>query len=298
MNEKIKKTFRAITSAVLAGAFVVSSVIGGGADSFVSSSVVFAEDDDVEISTLAEGTYSAKLIKKMAPTNNNDKTNYSQHFYGEAILKVDEDGNQKITIGVENWSLYDAFIPRKQEYAKESTLYFPSKILNEDNYSLLTKSEWYANTFPQRISDSVNDWFDYGDTKFGNIDVDVNESLDVAYVTFDIEDYQKNIVVYTWTNVSTMQATEVVASYQSPIVWKLDTSTVRKIDNMAEATDEIKWGNVIRLATPRADTTGLMAERYYAYFIEPNMMHGYSCMPVFPESKRAYWETISLIDAL
>ena len=32
--------------------------------------------------------------------------------------------------------------------------------------------------------------------------------------------------------------------------------------------------------------------------IEPNMMHGYSCMPVFPESKRAYWETISLIDAL
>ena len=44
MNEKIKKTFRAITSAALSGAFVVSSVIGGGADSFVSSSVAFAEE--------------------------------------------------------------------------------------------------------------------------------------------------------------------------------------------------------------------------------------------------------------
>ena len=32
--------------------------------------------------------------------------------------------------------------------------------------------------------------------------------------------------------------------------------------------------------------------------IEPNMMHGYSCMPVFPESKRAYRETVSLIESL
>ena len=29
-----------------------------------------------------------------------------------------------------------------------------------------------------------------------------------------------------------------------------------------------------------------------------NMMHGYSCMPVFPESKRAYYETLRLIEAL
>lgn len=32
--------------------------------------------------------------------------------------------------------------------------------------------------------------------------------------------------------------------------------------------------------------------------IELNMMHCYSCMPVFPESKRAYRETIALIDSL
>ena len=32
--------------------------------------------------------------------------------------------------------------------------------------------------------------------------------------------------------------------------------------------------------------------------IAKNMMHGYSCMPVFPESKRAYYDTLALIEAL
>ena len=32
--------------------------------------------------------------------------------------------------------------------------------------------------------------------------------------------------------------------------------------------------------------------------IVPNMMHGYSCMPVFPESKKSDYEGISLIERL
>ena len=32
--------------------------------------------------------------------------------------------------------------------------------------------------------------------------------------------------------------------------------------------------------------------------IERNMMHAYSCLPVFPESKRAYRETVRLIQEL
>lgn len=32
--------------------------------------------------------------------------------------------------------------------------------------------------------------------------------------------------------------------------------------------------------------------------IVKNMMHGYSCMPVFPESKKSYWETIDLVGRL
>ena len=32
--------------------------------------------------------------------------------------------------------------------------------------------------------------------------------------------------------------------------------------------------------------------------IEGNMIHGYSCMPVFPESRRAYRETVRLIQEL
>ena len=117
MNEKIKKTFRAITSAVLAGAFVVSSVIAGGADSFVSPSVTLAAEGE---SNIPAGIYSVPIVRTYSENNSSKDTSSPLHFYPRAILSVDETGNTKLTIGVENWSLYDAFIPRKQGYINEN----------------------------------------------------------------------------------------------------------------------------------------------------------------------------------
>ena len=91
MNEKIKKTFRAMTSAALAGAFVVSSVIGGGADSFVSSSVVFAEETD-STSSVAERTAAAKerYLSKLAEAKALSADDYSADSFATYNVKLSD----------------------------------------------------------------------------------------------------------------------------------------------------------------------------------------------------------------
>ena len=59
--------------------------------------------------------------------------------------------------------------------------------------------------------------------------------------------------------------------------------------------EEMLAGNA--LLYRRAYERGGAGERLHVTIVG-NMMHGYSCMPVFPESKRAYRETIRLIREL
>lgn len=100
MNEMIKKRMRAFTSALLAGAVVVSSSLGGGVG-FANSSVVFAEEVAEQLS---QGIYSVPIVRQFNSFDKSAQTYSSLHFLAQGILTVKDDGTQSLTIGVENWS--------------------------------------------------------------------------------------------------------------------------------------------------------------------------------------------------
>lgn len=194
MNEKIKKTFRAMISAALAGAFVVSSVIGGGADSFVSSSVVFAE----ETNTLEPGKYVAELYRSQSNDTSTkpDTIQAYNDFAAQALLEVKEDYTYSVTLGIQNWSLYDSFIVLDQSYLNEynySNDYVPDQWL--DKYELYTENEFRTNygDYIYSADDSMFLW-----NVAENIEYDTEK--DVAYITVPIEDYAQPIYEMSWTH--------------------------------------------------------------------------------------------------
>ena len=124
-----------LLTAVLATSVALSSVIAGGADSFVSPSVALAAEGD---SNIPAGIYSVPIVRTYSENNSSIDSSSPLHFYPRAILNVDEAGISKLTIGVENWSLYEAFIPRKQGYFNENNNYLPATIFNEENTHAFT----------------------------------------------------------------------------------------------------------------------------------------------------------------
>ena len=89
---KTKKLF----SAVSAFCVVISSVISGGIGTFFNPSSVFAG----EVNSLSAGTYCVPLIQKNPKNFSEDLLNSPLHFYGEAVLTIDETGSQHLTIAV------------------------------------------------------------------------------------------------------------------------------------------------------------------------------------------------------
>ncbi|MBQ9687232.1 MAG: alpha/beta hydrolase [Oscillospiraceae bacterium] len=59
--------------------------------------------------------------------------------------------------------------------------------------------------------------------------------------------------------------------------------------------EEMLAGNAVTYR--RAYEQSGSGDRLHVEIVQ-NMMHGYSCMPVFPESKRAYYETLKLIEKI
>ena len=57
--------------------------------------------------------------------------------------------------------------------------------------------------------------------------------------------------------------------------------------------EEICAGN-IRAYRDAYDRAGV-GDRLHIH-VQPKMMHGYSCLPVFPESKRSFYEAIGLLN--
>lgn len=171
-----------------------------------------------ETNSLAPGVYIAPLYQcKTAYGLDSPLDNEYQHFNGRAKLEVTEDGKQIVTIGVENWDFYEAFVPMDQEYNH----------LFGDEFSKNSETSWYTlfrNAFPEKLlkqlseagneeakafmetseycTSKVNDFFKYGDIKYGDItvDTDTNHSSDTAYVSFEINDYREEIYVAAWAN--------------------------------------------------------------------------------------------------
>lgn len=230
-----RKTF---ISVVLSLAVTLSSGIGEGVGTLADPFTVFAEENS-EGSTmydnrLEEGTYVAPLYRIANINNNSYVTNSAMHFSGQAIIKVDAEGNQSLTFGVENWSLYDALIPCKQSYYSEVKVSkFPTNVFNGDNLDKLTDlTNYYPNT--THFSDDANDWYDYGDIKFGNYKgYSLNNDLDYALLTINIDDYNKPFMFAAWANTTVMN-TGKIADHKQPVTLRLDTERLVDISNIAE----------------------------------------------------------------
>ena len=188
-----------ILGTVLAMSVVVSSAIGGGVDGFANSSVVFAEGENTDM--LPAGTYTLPLIRQWSESKSGIQTTSPLHFFAQGILTVDDEGKQSLTIGVENWSLYDAFIPREQGYFNDEYRYLPSDIFDSENTNNFTN---FSYSDYESIIDPNNSKYktSSAETKFGDITVDyeTNKNIDAAYVTFDITDYKTTFSFSAWLN--------------------------------------------------------------------------------------------------
>lgn len=175
----------------------------------------------VEASTaylLEPGVYIAPLYQcRTAGGLDSLLDNEYQHFNGRAKLEVTEDGRQIVTIGVENWDFYEAFVPMNQEYNilfgdeysknSETAQYicfrdaFPEKLLTQLSENGNKEAESFMQT-SEYCTSKVNDFFKYGNIKYGDItvDTDTNHSSDTAYVSFEINDYREEFYVAAWAN--------------------------------------------------------------------------------------------------
>lgn len=192
MNEKIKKTFRAMTSAVLAGAFVVSSVIGGGADSFVGSSVVFAEESNEN--TLGDGTYIVPVQTINWNTGNVLNTSKSVPYAPRCILNVDGNENT-ITMKIKAdvvaaWYLdsnLNAQFPKIRNLWKS----FGTDIRDSfDKLATDNKGSYGASKYTFDEANNGN---------YNPINIEKNNSDDTwCYVTFSVSDYSEKICTVFW----------------------------------------------------------------------------------------------------
>jgi len=267
MNEKIKKTFRAITSAALAGAFVVSSAIGGGVGGFVSPAVVSAEEN-IE-AELTAGVYSIPLIRQVSENDSTKLMTSPLHYYARAILSIDENGSQTVTIGVENWSLYECFIPKKQTDTVDGTRYLPSIIFDESNTNNFTNFSFDSY---KEIIDNNNDNYNLGDqdTKFGDITVDADSAkeLDVAYVTFKVDDYKKSFTFTSWLNTPFYDAEAQIERYESSISFHLNEADILNVDEIYNGTAEENFSHSLTLSSNRSAiiTSSNVPDRSYVNY--------------------------------
>ncbi len=178
-------------------------------------------------------------------------------FYERAIIDVDENGNKFLTIGVENWSLYDGFAILNQEKNSEyinsgnSLNTLPSGFFT--NYDKLTYS-----ISDEVVSDdvvgakaayensglavaNVSDSFFYfsNDEKSVTIDTETSKDIDTAYLTFPIENCEDRIYIYTWQNapLSAINSHSVSSFVSSSIIY-LNMECLETIDDITQSIQE------------------------------------------------------------
>lgn len=213
------------------------------------------DDSTSETAALKPGIYTFPLIRQKLFNDTTELTTSPLQFSAQAILKVDNEGNQEITIGVNNWSFYDAFIPRKQEFADKAVGLLPDEVFNDDNSSYFAHFDDYCQSNLRLIKSTPNSWFNFGtaDKKFGNISFEESNVDDQAYVTFDIDDYRKTIVIYCWFNTPYSSETGKYNEYVDRIAFHLNTNMVTDVTSIYYGINN-STGFFIRTATQREDT--------------------------------------------
>ncbi len=226
-NKKIFGTFLAVL-------LCVSSTAGGWVSTIVNPSAVFAADES------DCGVFSAPLIQYKSSKITTQLTNTPLHYSSSAVFTVSETGKQSLTFFVDNWSLYDAFIPMKQQYVtnyKSSATIIPNSIFNEENREYFGAYDSIASKY---VSDAYNDYYKYGESsnKFGDFVVEqYDEVTDRAYITVDIDDYSEKFMFLAILNTPNNSAN---TSYYSLVTFGLNTLDVSDVSDMQDANNS-RW---------------------------------------------------------
>lgn len=220
----------------------------------------FAESSSEEnTETLSPGTYVTTLLRQTSCDDNTIYQSATEHFSASALLTVD-DNSQYVTIGVEHWSLYDAFIPALQEYNSTGFSLLPKEVFNSNNHSL-TNLQTYLDNNPDIASDNANSWYSLGEenNKYGKFSVEWIESTDFAYVTFEIADYTQFFAVQGWFNApidgESNNTTEAKGEkYNDLLCFSLDKDFVTPVD-INENADIVtnSWHHIVRNTSLRYD---------------------------------------------
>ena len=158
-----------------------------------------AEETDTGVA-LENGMYSVPLVQCNSDQDKTASISRALHFGANGILEIEEE-NCSLTIAIENWSLYEAFIPRKQGYVNDSFQYLPASVFNEDAAEKFTNFEF--TTYQDVIdANSENYKTSSAETKYGDIEIDAesHKNIDVAYVTFELDDYKSVFSFSAWFN--------------------------------------------------------------------------------------------------
>ena len=189
----------------------------------------------------------------------NYATNSSPRVSPSALLCVSSSGEKYVTLSVENWSLYDAFIPRKQEYNSKGIDWLPSQVFNDENAGKLTRFSDYKSelSFTEDSSEDVDGWYDFGDVKFGNITVKVDNNIDVAYVTMNIQDLNDYFTVTAWFN-APQDTYENAQSYYQNLYFYLNSNQMLNVSELLDG--DFSVSNLtysLRNSTKKADTSSI-----------------------------------------
>mgnify|MGYP002854621325 CR=1 FL=1 len=268
-----------LISSILAASVVLSPAFGGGIGNFSNPSAVFAED---EVS-LEPGIYAAPLF---ISEKENDHTpyNYSTlHFGAQAILEVG-DNQSTVTIGVENWSLYDAFIPREQGYFNDECQYLPSSLFDSENSNNFTGFVYSEN---ESIIDNNNDkyFISTSDKKYGDMVIDdtTSQNTDVAYITFNIDNYNSGFSFSAWlntpyygTNLSQDGTSKLDEYHWASLSFYIDLSNIEEVGSVVnEINTETEYSYECVISSPRAKVKSKTNSEKWCVHYEgaPNASH-------------------------
>lgn len=234
-----KKIIKKIISFALCAALAFSliplgSIIKDSGITAYAADNSYENDDSSSGSELAPGTYVAALYRNSVYGNSGTYHSLTK-YYPQAILTVDEEQNQYLTIGIWNWSYYDAFITLKQKYTDAYGYdynYVPEQLLDKFE---LTEEEAFRNNYSQYIIEATDENQDY--YNYEPLEIELDETLDVAYVTFEIEDYTKPIWCMQWVNKRLSNIKSQVQYHDASMIW-LEQDTLYSVDSLKEAIED------------------------------------------------------------
>ena len=242
--------------------FVFAVSVLGGSNNYIATPV-FADDAITAVGTeedvLEDGTYIVPVVQYSSPVaavkdSKVMTNNYPIFLSSNAILEV-KNGSAELTIGVENWSYYDAFVPMKQSgtivddlkaFRPKFNTKFPSCLIKEENKDSLTVVDKYLSAM-QSMSPGVveesNEWYYWGDHKFGNTtEKFYDENLDVEYLTFSLEDYSSVFSFLSCTNMISGTAVDKYTNYYDFISGKLSMEKAVLLESDVSFDEEREYG--------------------------------------------------------